>query len=46
MNPEADPADPTDPPDPTDPADPPDQVSEPVARSLPSTRAGGQDGGS
>ena len=29
-----------------DPADPPDQVSESVARTLPSTRAGGQDDGS
>ena len=35
-----------DPPDPADPADPPDQVSETAARTLPSTRAGGQDDGS
>ncbi len=37
MNPEVDAA---------DPADPDYQVSEPVARALPSTRAGGQDDGS
>ena len=36
----ADPADPADPPDPADLAD---QVSLSAARSLPSTRAGGQD---
>ena len=29
--------------DPADPADPPDQVSGAAARTLPSTRAGGQD---
>ena len=43
MNPEADP---TDAPDPADPADRPYQVSEPAARALPSTHAGGQDDGS
>ena len=32
--------------DPADPADLPDQVSETAARTLPSTRAGGQDDGS
>ena len=32
-----------DPADPPDPPDPPDQVSGAAARSLPSTRAGGQD---
>ena len=35
-----------DPPDPADPDYPPDQVSETAARTLPSTRAGGQDDGS
>ena len=32
-------------PDPADPTDPPDEVSESAARTLPSTRAGGQDDG-
>ncbi len=36
-------ADPADPPDPADPADQNNQVSLSAARSLPSTRAGGQD---
>ena len=37
---------PPDPPDPADPADRQEVVSATAARSLPSTRAGGQDDGS